>query len=94
LKCLIIEVCALIYRFKVNVLLDHGVSLQFISLLALQICWATFQAKNNVRSPPASSALTLSHTKAVMCILQIITYVAVENGIKLKGEQRYASVEP
>ena len=43
---------------KVGVSLDHGVSLHFVSLLALLTCWATFQAKNNVRSAPASTALT------------------------------------
>ena len=42
-----------------DVLLDHGVSLHFVSHLTLQTCWATLQAKNNVRSAPASSALTL-----------------------------------
>ena len=41
---------------KVNLLLDHDVSLHFVLLLAFQ---ATFQAENNVRSTPASSTLTL-----------------------------------
>ena len=44
---------------KVGVSFDHDVSLCFVSLLALQTCWAMFQAKNNIRSAPASSALTL-----------------------------------
>jgi len=55
---------------KVGVLLDHGVSLRFVLLLVFQTCWATVQAKNTVRSTPASSALTLvsyrshnAHTK-------------------------------
>ena len=39
---------------KVGVLLDHDVSLCFVSLLDLRC-----QAKNNVRSTPASSALIL-----------------------------------
>ena len=45
---------------KVGVSLDYGVSLHFVLLLALQICWATFQAKNNTRSATASPALTLA----------------------------------
>ena len=44
--------------FNVGVSLDD-VSLQFVSLLAFRTCWETFQAENNVRSTPASSALTL-----------------------------------
>jgi len=44
-------------NLKVGVSLNHGVLLSFISLLALQTCWATFQAKNNVKSAPASSVL-------------------------------------
>jgi len=43
----------------VGVLLNHGASLCFVSLVAFQTCLATFQAKNNVRSAPASSTLTL-----------------------------------
>ena len=49
----------LIYQLKVGVSLNHGVSLRFVSLLAFQTCWVTFQARNNVRSTPDSSALTL-----------------------------------
>ena len=45
---------------KVDVSLSHGVLLCFVSLQALQTCWATFQMKNNVRSALASSALTLA----------------------------------
>ena len=71
-----------------GVSLGYDVSLRFVLLLALQTCWATFQAKNNVRSAPASSALT------IMRVLQIVTYAAVEKGIELKEEQRLASVEP
>ena len=45
---------------KVDVFLNHGVLQHFISLLALQTCWAML--KNNVRSALASSAFTiLSH---------------------------------
>ena len=41
------------------VLLDHGISLRFVLVLALRV---TFQANKNVRSTPASSALTqVSH---------------------------------
>jgi len=43
---------------KVGVSLTHGVSLRLILLLAFQTSWATFQVKNNIRSAPASSALT------------------------------------
>jgi len=42
---------------KVGMLLEHDVSLCFVSLLALRILWATFKAENIVRSAPASSAL-------------------------------------
>ena len=39
-----------------------GVFLCFISLPALQTLWVTFQAKNNIRSTPASTTLTqVSH---------------------------------
>ena len=37
-----------LYRFKVGMSLNHGVLLSFVSLVALQTCLATFQAKNNV----------------------------------------------
>ena len=58
-ECLVIRDCT---SLKVGVSLDHVVSLCFISLLALRICWATFQAKHSVRSAPASSALaSVSH---------------------------------
>jgi len=43
----------------VDVLLDDGASLRFVELLALQTFWTTFQANNNTRSAPASTALTL-----------------------------------
>ena len=49
----------LIYWFKVVVSLDHDASPCFVSFLALLTCWATLQAENNIRSAPASSALTL-----------------------------------
>ena len=58
-ECSIVKVCASFINLKVGVSFNYGVSLRFISLLALQTCWATFQAKNNVRSAPASSAFTL-----------------------------------
>jgi len=50
-------VCS-IYRFK-SAWVCHLIVLCFVSLLAFQTCWVTFQAKNDVRSAPASSALTL-----------------------------------
>jgi len=54
---------------KVGVSLNHGVLLRFVLLLPFRTCWETFQAKNNVRSAPASSALTLvSHRSHNACI--------------------------
>jgi len=50
--------CSSIIYLTVSVLSDHDVSLCFILLLTFQTCWATFQAENNVRSAPASCALT------------------------------------
>jgi len=55
----IVIVHSLFINIKVGVSLDHGISLCFILLLALRAGWEAFQAKNNVRSAPASSALTL-----------------------------------
>ena len=53
---------------KVCVTLDHDVSLHFVSLLAIRTRWATFQAENNIRSAPASSALILvSHQSHNAC---------------------------
>jgi len=43
---------------KVSVLLDHNVSLCFVSLTVLRTFWVTFQVKNNVKSTSASTALT------------------------------------
>ena len=43
---------------KVGVSLYHGVSLHFVSLPGLQTLWLIFQAKNNVKSAPASTAVT------------------------------------
>jgi len=43
-----------------------------------------FQPKNNVRSAPASSALTKSGTEAITCLPQIITYAVVEKGMETK----------
>ena len=54
-------------------------------LLALGTCWATFQAKNNVKRVPASSPAS---TEATACKPLIVTYAAVEKGMELKGEQR------
>ena len=59
MECAIIKACTPFFYLKVGVSLDHDVaSLCFVLLLALQMLWATFQTKNNVRSAPASSALT------------------------------------
>ena len=38
--------------------------------------------------------LPKSCTEAIMCIPQIVTYVAVEKGMEHKQEQRQALVEP
>ena len=57
-ECLIVKAGTSFIDLKVGVSLDHGVSLRSISLLALQTCSATLQAKNNVRRAPASTALT------------------------------------
>jgi len=58
-ECLIVKVRTSFIDLKVGMSLNHGVSLCFVSLLAFPTFWATFQAKNNVRSTPASSELTL-----------------------------------
>jgi len=84
-ECLIVNVRASFIDSKKDVSLDHGVSLCFLLLLAVRTCLATFQAKNNARSAPASS---VTRDKAITHILQIVTYVAVEKGMELKGEQR------
>ena len=73
MECSIIKGHASFINLKVGVSLDHGVSLYFVLLLALQTCWATFQAKDIVRSIPASSALTFSRTEPITRVLQIIT---------------------
>ena len=41
-----------------GVLLDHGVSLCFVSFLALRTLQVTFHVENSIRSAPASTALT------------------------------------
>ena len=58
-ECLIVKVCTTFINLKMCVSLGHSASLCFVSLLALRTCWAIFQAKNNARNAPASSALTL-----------------------------------
>ena len=58
-ECLIVRVRTSFTNLKVGVLLDHGVLLRFILLLAVRTCWKTFQAKNNISSTLASSSLTL-----------------------------------
>ena len=49
-ECSIIKACTSFISLKIGVSLNHGVSLHFISHLALLTCWATFQAKNNVKN--------------------------------------------
>ena len=56
--------------------------------------WLTFQAKNNARSTPACNVLTRSRTKAIMHVLEIVTYAVREKGMEYKGEQKWALVEP
>ena len=51
----IVQTRALFIDFKVGVSFGYG----FISLLVVRICWTAFQARNNVWSAPAGSALTL-----------------------------------
>jgi len=80
-------------NLTVGVLLDHGVLLRFVLLLALRKLRATFQAKN-VRSAPASSALTVVSHQSQTHVLQIVIYVAVEKRMENKAEQRIALVEP
>ena len=43
-ECLTAKVHTSFIDLKVGVLLNHGVSLRFVLLLALQTCWTTFQA--------------------------------------------------
>jgi len=45
------------YRLKLGESLDQDVSQCFVSLVALQTFYVTFQAKNNVISAPASTSL-------------------------------------
>jgi len=57
-ECLIVKAHASFIDLKVDVSLNHGASLSFILLLAFRACWATFQAKNNIRSAPACQLCT------------------------------------
>jgi len=59
IECLIMKVYTSFINLKVGVSLDNGAPIHFASLLAFLTLLATFQAKKNVRSVPASSALTL-----------------------------------
>ena len=56
---LIVKVHVSFIYLKVDVLLNHDVSLHFVSLLPLRTRWATFQAKNNVKIAPANATITL-----------------------------------
>ena len=50
--------------------------------------WLPFQAKNNVEASLLVLHLPKSHTEAITCILQIVTYAVREKGMEYKGEQR------
>jgi len=52
-----------------------------------QLFWTckTFQAKNRVRAPLlVMQSLIKSSIEAMMCLLQIVTYVALEKGMENK----------
>ena len=86
-ECLIIKAHLSLINLKVGVLLDHDALLCFISLLALGTCWATFQAQNNVKSVPASSALTLvSHRSHNACTANHYLRDSGERSSKNKGK--------
>ena len=70
-----------------GVFLDHGVSLYFSLLLALETCWATFKANNSVRSAPA---FTLVLHQAIMCIPQIVMHLCSKG--ERNGAQRETKV--
>ena len=93
-ECLIVKAHTSFINLKVDVSLDHVVSLHFVSLLALPTCWATFQTKNNGRSALLTLHLPQSCTEAIIRVLQIDIYAAVEKGMEYKGEQRQALVKP
>ena len=62
-----------------------------ITVLSLQTHWVTFQAKNSVRSAPASTALTKSRTEAIMYEPQIITYAVAEKPVAIANTKLYLS---
>ena len=67
-KCSIAKTRAPAVNSKVGVSLDHGAPLRFVLLSALQTLEATFQANNNVRSVPASTAFVkVSHQSHNAC---------------------------
>ena len=72
-------ICLSSGQFKSSVSLNHSVSIFFVLHLALLTCWATFQAKDNVRSAPVSSALTK--------VLHTYHKSTVDKGMEFKGEQ-------
>ena len=45
-------------------------------------------AKNNIRIPLLALHLPKSHTKAIMRLLQIVSYAVRKKGMEYKGEQR------
>jgi len=54
---LIVKVCAPVIDLKVGMSLNDSVSLCFVLFPTLRTLLATFQAKNNIRSASASTAL-------------------------------------
>ena len=47
---------------------------------------------SNIRNVPAGSALTQILHQAIMCVLQIITFIVREKGMEHKGAQRRTKV--
>ena len=87
-ECLIVKARASFFDLKVGVSLNHSVSLRFVSPLACWTCWATFKVNNKVRSAPASCALTLASHQSHNVRTTLVTYMAVDKGMELKGKQR------
>ena len=64
MQCSIVEARTSFIDLKLDTSLNHGVSLRFVLLLALQTCWATFQAKNNIRSASVLTLVSFGRTMA------------------------------
>ena len=85
-ECSIVKV-----RAAINQTSGCSTRSQCITMLHFQLLQtnlATFQAKNSVRSAPASLHLPKSRTEVIMRIPQIVTKAVVEKGMEHKGEQR------